>query len=140
MPFFRTAQCLMLALAALTTLPAPAKEGGPEVQVLEAYAAATKPKQKSADVYARFVNVETTDRLVGADSPVCRRVELVAGDGTKLRYEDFGFQEDVEIGFREGARHLRLVGLRHPLEHGQSFVVTLHFEADGPLELNVTVQ
>jgi periplasmic copper chaperone A len=140
MPFFRIARCLTLALAAVVTLPAAAKEAGPEVQVLEAYTAPTKPKQKSADVYARFVNVETTDRLVGADSPVCGRVELVAGDGTKLRYEEFGFKEDVEIGFREGARHLRLVGLKHPLEQGQSFVVTLHFEADGPLELNVTVQ
>lgn len=141
MPTFRIARPLTLALAALsTTLCAIAKEEGPEVQVLEAYVAPTKPKQRSADVYARFVNVETTDRLVGADSPACERVELVAGDGTKLPYGDFGFQEDVEIGFREGARHLRLVGLKHPLEHGQSFVVTLHFEADGPLELNVTVQ
>ncbi len=141
MSIFRIARYLPFALAAvISTLPATAEERGPEVQVLEAYVAPTKPKQTSADVYARFVNVETTDRLVGADSPACERVELVAGDGTQLRFEEFGFQEDVETGFREGARHLRLVGLKHPLEHGQSFGVTLHFEDDGPLELNVTVQ
>jgi copper(I)-binding protein len=131
---------LMLALAVVGAFPAIAAETGPQVQVLEAYTAPTKLKQKSAEVYARFVNVETNDRLVGADSPVCERVELVAGDGKKRPYEDFQFKEDVEIGFREGAPHLRLVGLKSPLVRGQSFLVTLHFEADGPLSLNVTVQ
>jgi len=140
MPVLRIARYLALAVAALASFPTTAKETGPEVQVLEAYTAPTNPKQKNADVYARFVNVEATDRLVGADSPVCKRVELVAGDGTKRPYEDFHFQEDVEIGFREGAPHLRLVGLKRPLARGQSFLVTLHFEANGPLALNVTVQ
>ena len=117
-----------------------AEETGPEVQVLEAYAAPTKTKQKNADVYARFVNVETTDRLVGADSPVCDRVEFVAADGTKRPYQDFHFQEDVEIGLREGAPHLRLAGLKAPLVRGQSFLVTLHFEYTGSLAVNVVVQ
>jgi copper(I)-binding protein len=143
MAFPRIPRRLSLILAATAALAATATlaEGsGPDVQVLEAYTAPTKPKQKSAEVYARFVNVETTDRLVGADSPVSKRVELVAGDGTKRPYEDFQFQEDFEIGFREGAPHLRLIGLKRPLIHGQSFVVTLHFEDSGPLALNVTVQ
>lgn len=130
----------VLAVAVLGAFPASATETGPQVQVLEAYTAATKLKQKNADVYARFVNVETTDRLVGADSPVCDRVELVAADGTKRPYEDFHFQEDVEIGFRENAPHLRLVGLKAPLVRGQSVAVTLHFEDTGPLSLNVIVQ
>ena len=140
MPLPRIARYLALALAALAAVPAAADEKGPEVQVLEAYTAPTKPKQKSAEVYARFVNVETTDRLVGADSPACERVELVAGDGTKRPYQDFQFQEDVERGFREGAPHLRLVGLKHPLLRGESFLVTLHFEETGSLELNVSVK
>ncbi len=140
MPLPRIARSLALVLSALAGLPAVATESGPEVKVLETYTAPTKPRQKNAEVYARFVNVETDDRLAGADSPVCDRVDLVAGDGTKLQYGDFQFQEDVEIGFREGAPHLRLVGLRRPLVRGESFVVTLHFEADGPLTLNVSVQ
>jgi hypothetical protein len=140
MPLPRIARYLALALAALAAVPATADEKGPEVQILEAYTAPTKPKQKSAEVYARFVNVETTDRLVGADSPACERVELVAGDGTKRPYQDFQFQEDVERGFREGAPHLRLVGLKHPLLRGESFLVTLHFEETGSLALNVNVK
>jgi periplasmic copper chaperone A len=140
MPLPRIARYLALALAALAAVPATADEKGPEVQILEAYTAPTKPKQKSAEVYARFVNVETTDRLVGADSPACERVELVAGDGTKRPYQDFQFQEDVERGFREGAPHLRLVGLKHPLLRGESFLVTLHFEETGSLALNVSVK
>lgn len=143
MAFSRIPLRLLLVLAAsaaLATTATGAESSGPDVQVLEAYTAPTKPKQKSAEVYARFVNVETTDRLVGADSLVCKRVELVAGDGSKRPYETFQFQEDVEIGFREGAPHLRLTGLKRPLIRGQSFVVTLHFEESGPLLINVTVQ
>jgi copper(I)-binding protein len=131
---------LLIALAAPAAPVAGAENTGPDVQTLEAYTAPTKPRQKASDVYARFVNVETTDRLVGADSPVCTRVELVAGDGTKRPYETFHFQEDVEIGFREGAPHLRLMGLKRPLVRGQTFVVTLHFEETGPLLINVTVK
>lgn len=129
-----------LALVALGAYAATAEEQGPSVQVLEAYTAPTEPKQKSADVYARFVNVETTDRLVGADSPASKRVELVGGDGTRRPYGDFQFHEDVEIGFREGAPHLRLVGLKRPLVRGESFRVTLRFEETGPLAINVKVQ
>ena len=140
MPIPLVVRRFVLAVAALGAFPVTATETGPSVQVLEAYTAPTKLKQKNADVYARFVNVETTDRLVGADSPVCNRVELVAGDGTKRPYQEFHFQEDVEIGFREGAPHLPLVGLKTPLVRGQSLLVTLHFEATGPLSLNVIVQ
>jgi copper(I)-binding protein len=130
----------VLAIAILGAFPANAEETGPSVQVLEAYTAPTKNQQKNADVYARFVNVETTDRLVGADSPACDRVDLVAADGTKRPYGDFHFKEDVEIGFRENAPHLRLVGLKAPLSKGQSVTVNLHFEETGVLSLNVTVQ
>jgi copper(I)-binding protein len=140
MPPHRLTQCVAVALTALTAFAATAKETGPQVQVLDSYATHTNPQQKNADVYARFVNVETTDRLVGAESDACKRVELVAGDGTKRPYESFQFHEDVEIGFREGAPHLRLVGLKRPLVHGHFLVVTLHFAETGPLELNVTVQ
>src|SRR5256885_17182052 len=77
MLFPRIVRRFVLAIAVLGALPATATDTGPQVQVLEAYTAATKSRQKNADVYARFVNVETTDRLVGADSPACDRVELV---------------------------------------------------------------
>jgi copper(I)-binding protein len=140
MPIAHILRRLSLAIAVIGAIHAAAAETGPEVQVLEAYTAPTKNKQKNADVYARFVNVETTDRLAGADSPVCDRVELVAGDGAKRPYGDFHFQEDVEIGFREGAPHLRLLGLKTPLVRGQSIPVTLHFEETGALILNVIVQ
>ena len=136
----RPTRYLALALAVFGPFTATARDTGPDVQVLEAYTAHTNSKQRTAEVYARFVNVETTDRLIGADSDVCKRVELVAGDGTQRPYDSFQFKEDVEIGFREGALHLHLVGLKHPLEKGQSFVVTLHFEETGPLALSVTVQ
>lgn len=136
----RIARRLSLVLAALAATAVSAEDTGPSVQVLEAYSAPTKPRQKTAEVYARFVNVETTDRLIGADSMACERVELVAGDGTKRPYDSFQFHEDVEIGFREGAPHLHLVGLKRPLIRGSSFVVTLHFEATGPLQLTVSVQ
>lgn len=140
MPLYFTARRLALAFVALASFAASAEEMGPEVKVLEAYTAHTQPRQKTADVYAIFVNVETTDRLVGADSPASQRVELVGGDGAKRPYDSFEFHEDVEIGFREGGPHLRLIGLKRPLVAGQLVLVTLHFAETGPLVLNVTVQ
>lgn len=137
--FLALPRSMLLALA-LGAFPAVAEDTGPAVQVLEAYTSPTTFRQRSAEVYGRFVNVETTDRLVGADSAVSRRVDLVSADGTIRPYEEFQFHEDVEIGFREGAQHLHLVGLKRPLVRGQSFAVILHFAASGALALNVTVQ
>jgi copper(I)-binding protein len=131
-------RAMLLALG-ITSLTAAAQTSGPSVQVLEAYAPATTLRQRSAEIYARFVNVETDDQLIGADCALSRRVELVAADGSRRPFQEFHFQEDVEIGFREGATHLHLVGLKHPLVRGQSFVVTLHFAATGALTLNVIV-
>lgn len=126
--------------SAFGALSATAQDSGPSVQVLEAYAAPTATNQTCAEVYARFVNVEVTDQLIGADSSVSRRVHFVGADGTVRPFKDFEFHEDVEIGFREEAPHLQLVKLKHPLVRGQTFVVILHFKESGSLALNVTVR
>jgi copper(I)-binding protein len=130
---------LAIVLAVLPRAARPA-EAGPDVQVLEAYTAPTARRQTTADVYARFVNVESDDRLVGADSALGGRVILVTAEGAPLPYPTFGFREDVETGFREGGPHLRLTGLKKPLVRGQSFPVILHFESGGALTLTVVVQ
>ena len=130
---------MAIALAVLPRAAIPA-EAGPDVLVLAAYTAPTERRQTTADIYARFVNVESDAELVGADSALSRRVILVAADGTPLPYPAFGFREDVETGFWEGGTHLRLTGLKKPLVRGQSFEVTLRFGNGGALSLTVVVK
>jgi periplasmic copper chaperone A len=139
MPPFLIPCSLALALTLGAFAAGAQQMGADKVQVHEAFTAPTAAKQTSAEIYASFVNVETDDRLLGADSPLCERVELVAGDGAKRPFEEFRFKEDVETGFNPGALHLRLVGLKRPLVAGQSFPVTLHFEDGGALALDVAV-
>ena len=131
---------LATTLAAFAVADARAAEKVLDVQVLEAYTSATSPKQTSAEVYARFVNVEAEDTLESARADVCIRVDLVGADGMRRPYADFNFKEDVETGFREGGPHLHLEGIRHPLSRGQSIPITLRFESGSELVLVAIVQ
>ena len=133
-------------LLAILSLPVAGEDAsGPEmgrdkIEVLEAYIAVAPGKARSAELYASFVNVETNDRLAGADSPACERVELVDGNGQVLPFGDFTLVEDVETGLPPRGTHLRLVGLRKPPVTGEQLLVTLHFETGGRLPLRAVVR
>lgn len=137
----------LLATLGLPALAADVAEevSGPEmgrdkIEVLEAYAVPARDRRDSADVYARFVNVETNDRLVGADSPACQRVELVDGDGGALPFHEFVLAEDVEAGLPPQGTHLKLSGLLRKPAAGEELVVNLHFELGGRLVLHAVVR
>lgn len=121
-----------------STASVPASEAI-EVLVLEASVTPAARGVRSADVYALFVNVEATEVLCGADSPVAERVELVGADGKARPFSDFSFHEDVETRLTPDL-HLRLVGLKHPLQVGDPVLVTMHFEEGGHLDLRATVR
>ena len=121
-----------------STASAPASEAI-EVMVLEASVTPAARGVRTADVYALFVNVEATEVLCGADSAVAERVELVGADGKARPFSDFSFREDVETRLTPDL-HLRLVGLKHPLQVGDPVLVTMHFEEGGHLDLRATVR
>lgn len=110
-----------------------------EVMVLEASATPAPGKARSAAVYALFVNVETTQVLIGADSPLAQRVELAGADGKRRPFGDFAFREDVETRLTPDL-YLRLVGLTRALRAGETVLVRMHFEDGGHLDLHATVR
>ena len=133
----RTALGALLALGPLAAGAAQPVAEDLDVMVLEPYATTSGA---DAEVYALFVNVEATDRLAGADSAACERVELVSGDGTTVPFGEFGFTDDVETRLSPGYYHLKLVGLKKPLAAGEHVLVTMHFAEGGSLPIEALVR
>ena len=106
---------------------------------LEPHTAATVANQPNAAVYALLINVEVNDRLVGAESDVCERVELVNADDHVLPYTDLALEEDVIAVLGDEPFHLRLTGLRRPLLNGETVIVTLVFENSGRVQMPTVV-
>lgn len=89
---------------------------------------------------------ETADRLLGADTPAAAKAEVhehVHQDGLmKMRQVEGGLAipAGAEAVLEPGGTHLMLFGLKQPLEDGQRFPLTLHFEKAGDLQVDVVVQ
>ncbi len=132
---------LLAGLVCLLPATLAAAETGQEepFTALEAHTAATSASQSSAAVYALLINVETDDRLVGAESDVCERVDLVDADDHVLAYTELTLQEDVITVLGDEPFHLRLTGLRRPLVAGETVTVTLVFEHSGRIPLPTAV-
>ena len=111
------------------------------------YARETVPNQPAGGAFITVENKGTTDdKLIGASSPVAKKVELhtMAMDGNIMK-----MREVPSIELKAGSRlemkpgqgyHLMLMGLQKPLKAGEKFPVTLVFEKAGKTEISVTVQ
>jgi copper(I)-binding protein len=86
------------------------------------------------------------ERLVGAESPVARAVEIHLSqveDGImRMRPVEEGVTvaagETVEL--RPGGLHLMLIGVARPLAPGDRFPLRLHFDKEGTREVETTVR
>ena len=91
-----------------------------------------------AIVCMRFDEVAQDDRLIGAETPVARAVELGGvGAGRQLNFEiPAGRQTELS----ESGTFLKLVGLRHPLGLGREYPLKLVFERGGLVDADIDVQ
>lgn len=85
------------------------------------------------------------DRLVAAESPAARVVELHTHirDGEVMRMrpvEAIAVPPGATVRLEPGGLHLMLIGLARPLARGESVPVTLRFERGGTLELRLAVE
>lgn len=88
---------------------------------------------------------DDADRLVGASSEVCDRVELHTHlmDNGVMRMRQVPSVElppGESVAIAPGGLHLMLIGLKSPLEEGMSFPLTLMFEGGGSTTVNVVVR
>jgi len=131
--------------AALFLLPAAAPAA--DITVADGYARAASPAAASGAAFMAITNAgETPDTLVAASSDVAERVELhthvMEANGVMRMVE---LEEGLAIAPGEtallarGGDHVMLMGLRRPLEQGDTVTVTLTFENAGDLTVEIPV-
>jgi periplasmic copper chaperone A len=114
------------------------------IEVRNAWARATPEKAETGAAYLT-VEAPAADRLTGIDTPVATKAELhtmsMDGNVMKMRALDgVDLPAGQPVALRPGATHIMLLGLKAPLQSGQSFPLTLHFAKGGTQQVNVAVE
>jgi periplasmic copper chaperone A len=133
------------AIALIAATPLAAHDG---IHVEDPYARSSGPSAMSGAVFFEIVNHSTThsDRLVSASSEVAQRVELhthVEDAGGVMRMMEV--EEGFAVGpgetrmLERGGDHVMLMGLTRPLNDGDTFPLTLVFEREGEVTIEVPV-
>ena len=139
----------MVVLALLALLPAVAAEAvrTGDLRIETPWARATPPATPMGAAYLVIVNAgDRPDRLLGASSPVARRVQLhrtVTRDGqTGMRHQAAGIAVPAggRVRFVPGGLHFMLMGLSRRLEPGSRVPLTLEFERAGRVTVELPVR
>jgi len=131
-----------LLLAALCALSFPAVA---EVAVSDAWARATPPGARTAAVYLTLENDGEADALIGAETEASDFAELhthVHADGM-MRMEQvkrIPVPAEGQTELKPHGDHLMLVSLRRPLVAGERLTLSLVFERQPPLTLEVPIR
>lgn len=136
---------LVVALGAHTVALAQSQPRS-TVEVRQPWARATPGASTTGAAFITLIaRGDAPDRLVAANSPVARAIEVHAHS------EDHGIMHmhqlsgiDVPAGratvFAPGGMHLMLIDLTQRLIEGQTFPLTLTFEHAGTVDVTVTVE
>ena len=107
------------------------------MRITHPWTRASAPGATTAMVSMRFDEVTEDDRLIGVTSPMAAGAEIV-GDGP-TRPVNFLIAAGQELDFSETGIHIRLTGLRQPLEMACTYPLTLTFEKGGVVEADLSV-
>ncbi|MGP1358079.1 copper chaperone PCu(A)C [Roseicyclus sp.] len=113
----------------------------------DAYARSSGAMAQSGAVFMSIYNHnDHADVLIGAESDVAERIELhthiQSADGVMRMVEVEGgipLGADETVLLERGGLHVMLLGLTRPLEHGDTFPLTLIFETSEPVTIEVPV-
>ena len=113
------------------------------IEIKEAWARATPGGAQNGAAYVTLVS-PTGDRLTGVSSPVAEKAELhqMTNDGGIMKMREVTAIElppGTPVSLKPGGLHVILMGLKHPLQPGQSVPMTLQFEKSGTREVDVAV-
>lgn len=137
----------ILAAIAATTLAATAAFAQVGVHVNDPYARASTAMSASGAAFMVIENhASTDDRLIDARSDVAQRVELHtheedANGVMRMIHVEEGFviPAGAEVRLERGGKHVMLMGLVRPLVQGETVSVTLVFEREGEVVIEVPV-
>lgn len=128
----------LLLGAAFTWRPVQACEVQADfLRVVHPWTRATAADASSAVLCMRLVDITEDDRLVGASSPIATGAEM--GGAEAGRAVDVALPRGSAIELHEGGIHLRLTGLRHGLQAGREYPLTLQFERSGTVLARLSV-
>jgi periplasmic copper chaperone A len=136
---------ILLAAVAAMGLAGGALAQMPTIEVSDAWARATTRSARAGGVFLTMKAIGAPDRVVSASSPVAERVELheTIRDGDVMRMREVP-QLRVETSeptvLKPGGLHIMLMGLKQPLNRGDSFPLTITFEKAPAATVTVTVR
>lgn len=133
-----------LLLAVALACPTFAAESALTIQ--DPYVRLAPPNAPATGAFMLIKNAGKTDRkLVKADSPVAKNVELhnhINENGVmKMRQvQEIAVKANAQAELKPGSYHVMLIGMHKPLEEGQSVPITLGFDDGSTLQVNAPVR
>jgi len=115
------------------------------VEISQAWARATISTARVGGVFLTMTATGGPDRVVSVSSPVAERVELheTIRDGDVMKMREvlhLSIQPGQPMVLKPGAHHIMLIGLKRPLNRGETFPLTVSFEKAPSVTTTVTVQ
>jgi periplasmic copper chaperone A len=107
------------------------------LRVTHPWTRATAADATTAVLCMRIDEVSLADRLIGASTPVATGAEM-GGPEPGLAV-DVPIEVGSTVELDDSATHLRLTGLKHPLQTGREYPLTLTFERSGLLLARLSV-
>lgn len=109
------------------------------MRIVHPWTRATAADQTTAAVCMTFDEVTETDRLIRVETPIAAGAELAGAAGGENKDMSLLIPRDRETVLTESGVHIRLVGLKHPLELGRTYNLALGFEHGGFVNTKLTV-
>ena len=116
------------------------------IRISHPHARPTVAQQPSGGAYMTLENRGGAgDRLLEVSSPVAASTQIhtMRMEGDVMRMREVGALDlapSAKVEMKPGAGyHIMLIGLKQPLQAGDKFPMTLHFEKAGKVEVSVTV-
>lgn len=113
----------------------------------DAWTRTTAAGVKNGAAYLTLKNATGQDDvLVGASSPIARKVEIhesklnELGVYTMNQIKELPIKDGEAVTFAPGGLHLMLVGLKEPLNVGNEMVVKLEFAKSQPINVRVAIE
>ena len=107
------------------------------LRITHPWVRATSADATTAVMCMRLDEVNTADRLIGVSTPVATGAEM-GGAQTGLAVS-IPVPEGSVTELSEAGVHVRLTGLKHPLQVGREYALTLEFERSGTVLARLTV-
>ena len=137
---------LALSMLASTGALAQSTQLG-SLRISDAWARTTVPQQANGAAYVQIENTgKQADKLLRASSPAAQAVEMHAmtmdHDIMRMRQlDDLALPAKGALAMKPGSgAHLMLIGLKQPLQAGQSLNLVLEFEKAGKVTISAKVK